>query len=352
VGPSEIEWTDKTWNPIAGCSVLSPGCSNCYAMRMAGRIQRMGGKGAEKYAGTTRDSKAGPVWTGKVNLDDSALLAPLRWRKPARIFVNSMSDLFHESVPDDLIDRVFAVMAARPQHTFQVLTKRAERMRGYLRGAEMRHTPDGNLHIAARVALIGTFLKHSDGRADIFDMVSAIDGQWPLPNVWLGVSVEDQRRADERIPLLLDTPASVRWISAEPLLEPVDLRHVAVTDTGYINSLTSSTGPNIDWVVSGGESGPGARPMHPDWIRSLRDQCAATGTAFFFKQWGSWCPLIDRDVDDPDSRRRYEEGPKSQIVNLAGGRGLHGERVHLMGRYGKRAAGAQLDGREHREWPR
>ena len=351
---TSIEWTDRVWNPIAGCSVLTPGCTNCYAMRMAARLERMGQ--TTKYGGLTRASKTGPVWTGKVRLDEGALLAPLRWRKPARIFVNSMSDLFHEAVSDEWIDRMFAVMALAPQHTFQVLTKRADRMRDYFRGLDTRHTPDGNVSLSPRVSVISSFMTHSHGQTDMADLVEALNGPWPLPNVWLGVSVEDQRRADERIPLLLHTPAAVRWISAEPLLGAVDLRHTAITDTGYLNCLSSSTGPNIDWVVAGGESGPGARPCHPDWIRSLRDQCSDAEVPFFFKQWGSWYPLIDRDIDDPDWRAWYgranDTPDRFRILNLAGGCGFHGERVHLMERRSKKSTGAQLNGREHREWPR
>jgi protein gp37 len=170
-----IQWTEATWNPLAGCSVVSPGCTNCYAMREAGgRL-----KSSAKFAGLTEPSKAGPVWTGEVRLWERVLDQPVRWTKPRRIFVNSMSDLFHESVPDEWIDRVFAVMALCPQHTFQVLTKRADRMRDYC------SSPYNGV---------------------------ALSFKWPLPNVWLGVSVEDQARADGRIPRLLDTPAAVRCL--------------------------------------------------------------------------------------------------------------------------------------------
>ena len=274
---TSIEWTDATWNPIVGCSVVSPGCTNCYAMKMAARIERCGT--APHYAGTTHASKAGAVWTGRVSLAPAHILThPLRWNRARKIFVNSMGDLFHESVPDEWIDRVFAVMALAPQHTFQVLTKRSKRQREYMTPA--RATAVG------MEALGLTFEAYArDHRSMVGDGVM-LEGDichlkvWPLPNVWLGVSVEDQARADERIPDLLATPAAVRFVSAEPLLGPVDLTWLKPT----INALSPINHPSLDWVIAGGESGPAARPMHPDWVRALRDQCAAAGTAFFYKQ--------------------------------------------------------------------
>lgn len=222
-------------------------------------------------AGLTRDTKAGPVWTGEVRFNEQWLDQPLRWREPRRIFVCAHGDLFAEGVPDEWIDRVFAVMALAPQHTFQVLTKRAARMRDYC---------------VARSAAITT--RHYLGF------------RLPLNNVWLGVSVEDQARADERIPLLLDTPAAKRFISAEPLLGPLDLTTIDLPDGDtYIEPLAGTEGeegeqwPRLDWVIVGGESGPGARPMHLDWARSLRDQCVAAGTAFFMKQMSKKAPIPD-----------------------------------------------------------
>jgi protein gp37 len=299
---TKIEWTEATWNPIVGCSLVSPGCTNCYAMRFAGT--RLGH--LPKYDGLTQPSKAGPVWTGKLAFDEKALLEPLRWKKPRMVFVNSMGDLFHEDCPDEWIDRVFAVMALCPQHTFQVLTKRSGRMREWSSGGR-----DETIWEA-----VASFIDDwSDGRfpgvrLPAFDgdpMLPALaahgaawggERPWPLKNVWLGVSVEDQQRADERIPDLLATPAAIRWISAEPLLGPVDLEHLYQDHPAhfdalsgeYYNELGVHTTPVLDWVVAGGESGKGARPMHPDWARSLRDQCAAAGVPFFFKQWGEWAP--------------------------------------------------------------
>jgi protein gp37 len=286
-----IEWTDATWNPITGCSVVSPGCANCYAMRLAGtRLQHHPSR-----KGLTHDSKAGPVWTGEVRLNEEWLKQPLQWRRPRKIFVCAHGDLFHEAVPDEWIDRVFVVMALSPQHIFQVLTKRPERMRDYIRRRDQR----GGIPAPDLAALITATRQYTPA----FDLRKG----WPLPNVWLGVSVEDQRRADERIPHLLATPAAVRWISAEPLLEPVNLygcdpspEH-GIPEAGPDVSLEaywrhddppdSPPRPGIDWVVVGGESGPGVRPMLLDWARSIRDQCAAADVPIFVKQLsgsGGW----------------------------------------------------------------
>lgn len=257
---SKIEWTDATWNVVIGCDKVSPGCDHCYAIRTAHRFQEHPNPAvAVAYAGT----EAAGDWTGRVNLVESRLDLPLRWKRPRRIFVNAQSDLFHDQVPDEFIARVWAVMASAPRHTFQVLTKRHGRMRSLLSSEEFR------LAVQRRIPHAGAS-----------PYVAAYWKTWPLPNVWLGVSVEDQKRADLRIPALLDTPAAVRWISAEPLLGPVDI----------INSLGDSWLTGIDWIVAGGESGPGSRPMHPDWARSLRDQCEVAGVPFLFKQWGSHRP--------------------------------------------------------------
>jgi protein gp37 len=232
-GKTGIEWTEDTWNPIVGCSVISPGCTNCYAMKMADRIQRMEAarNRPTPYAGTTTQRKAGPVWNGTLRqAPEATLLQPLRWKRPRMIFVNSMSDLFHDSVPDEWIDQVFAVMALCPQHTFQVLTKRAARMRDYMKECEERVA----LLTLDLACATGTSLdkprQHPAFREEgafgptIMDAPRIVGFKiWPLPNVWLGVSVEDQTRANERVPLLLATPAAVRWISAEPLLGPLDL---------------------------------------------------------------------------------------------------------------------------------
>jgi protein gp37 len=307
-----IEWTDATWNPIVGCSLVSPGCTNCYAMRQTARLLD---KPGSHYAGTTRVVNGNPVWTGKVALAPAHILTgPLCWRKPSRVFVNSMGDLFHESVPDDWIDRVFAVMALAPEHTFQVLTKRSARMWEYI---STRAELDEGRHADEPARIAMTALASTRGLREMERALESIPlgkfgGKfgahvpWPLPNVWLGVSCEDQTRADERIPDLLATPAAVRFVSAEPLLGAIDLTKIDLRDDCFVNALAgdyylpivqsdgsvintvveTGSGARIDWVIVGGESGPGARPMHPDWARSIRDQCANAGVPFFFKQWG------------------------------------------------------------------
>ncbi len=323
---STIEWTDATWNPITGCAVVSPGCTNCYAMKLAGT--RL--KHHPSRAGLTRETKAGPVWTGETRLNEEWLDKPLRWKRPRMIFVCAHADLFADSVPDEWIDKVFAVMAMAPQHTFQVLTKRADRLKAYLTAGALEHR------------LAAAMLKSSPSSPET--------GRWPrlpLPNVWLGVSAEDQTRADQRVPDLLATPAAVRFVSAEPLLGPIDLTRLDQPNAGFgpywVNSLSanqvgwfsdeaatirtipdplaSSDLPQLDWVIVGGESGRDARPMVPAWARSIRDQCATASIPFFFKQWGSFAP------DDPGA--------------------VHTSMCHV----GKKAAGRLLDGIEHNGMP-
>jgi protein gp37 len=341
---SAIEWTDASWNPIVGCSIVSPGCTNCYAMKMAARIEHMGG--SPHYDDLTQDSKAGPVWTGKVAMaPDHILTQPLRWKRGRKIFVNSMGDLFHESIGDEQIDKVFAVMALCPQHTFQVLTKRAERMRAYFdRGYSAMGTPKRCMLVEEEMTSF---------TAGKYGAPCAVES-WPLPNVWLGVSTERQQEADERIPLLLQTPAAVRFISAEPLLGPIDLSTINTCSPGYSTTM----GANLDWVIVGGESGHGARPMHPDWARSLREQCAAAGVPFFFKQRGEWSWTDDADYDAdrvvevPLDWRERKDGKilcMRQNGTFAGGYG--GDSAEFLVRLGKKSAGRLLDGKEHNEFP-
>lgn len=352
---TKIEWTDATVNAVNGCSVVSPGCTNCYAMRLAGtRLQHHASR-----AGLTMPTKAGPVWTGEVRLNEKALLEPLRWRRPRQIFWNAHGDLFHPAVPDEWIDRCFAVMALTPQHIHQVLTKRPGRMREYLC---RQHRQADVLDAASQLP------------ASREQMVAAHVAAWPPPNIWLGTSVEDQARADERIPHLLATPAAVRWLSCEPLLGPVDLEpwlawrdgvELPNGDTwgchecdgsGYLDGCETcpkdkahfdcEEGPTgrdgapdwmvchrvtLDWVVVGGESGPGARPMHPDWGRSLRDQCAAAGVPFFFKQHGNWTSV---DMLNPIGRERFRFPDGCEVSRVS-----------------KPAAGRLLDGVEHNGMP-
>lgn len=247
-----IEWTDKTWNPVTGCHKVSPGCAHCYAEAVTQRFGHNGGKFDE------------------VVLHPDRLDQPLRWRKPSRVFVNSMSDLFHKDVPRDFIRKVFAVMALSPEHTFQVLTKRPEEMVGFM-------TSDCNREFVLNLG--------SDSRP-IFQTEPGVyttrkySGQWPIPNVWLGVSVESQAYTP-RIDLLRQCPAAVRFLSCEPLLGPLDLNLAG-----------------IHWVIVGGESGAGCRPIKEEWVRSIRDQCQSAGVAFFFKQWGGLTPKKNGNLLD------------------------------------------------------
>lgn len=269
-----IEWarhpvTGKgaTWNIVTGCDIVSPGCTNCYAMKLAGN--RL--KNIPSRKGLTRDTKAGPVWTGETRFNEEWLTQPLKWKTGRGIFVAAHGDLFARGVTDAQLDRIFAVMALCPQHVFMVLTKRPERMREYFSATDIE------FRWKSAISLLS---------ANSWDEVFAYV---PLPNVWLGVSVEDQPRADERIPILLDTPAAIRFISAEPLLGPIDFNKVSAAMP--MEGHPWRNGPilqGIDWIIAGGESGNKARPSHPDWFRALRDQCAAAEVAFFFKQWGSW----------------------------------------------------------------
>lgn len=269
-----IEWTEHTWNPIVGCSIVSPGCTNCYAMRQAARIERMNPSLAH-YAGLTKTVNGNAVWTGRLALAPKrTLLEPLRRKKPTTYFVNSMSDLFHEDVPDEWIDRVFAVMALCPQHTFQVLTKRSARMRDYI---------GSSLSNVRRIAI--------DVRRELLGLPRpGAAAAWPLPNVWLGVSCEDQRRAVERIPDLLATPAAVRFVSAEPLLGPIDFRRWTHGwhPTNYVEARRDDSRlGTIDWIIVGGESGEGARPMYSEWVRSIVQQCGEASVSVFVKQLGA-----------------------------------------------------------------
>ena len=245
---TSIEWTNATWNPVAGCTVLSPGCTNCYAMRMAARLEAMG---AQKYEGLTRRSGGRAVWTGKIRLDEESLTIPLRWRKPRMIFVNSMSDLFHDRVPEEFVANVWQIMGQAQQHTYQILTKRPDRM------------------------------------------AVAISRLPLLSNVWLGTSVENGDFLG-RIDALRPLPASVRFVSFEPLL----------------GSVADANLAQISWAIVGGESGPRARPMKREWVDEIQQACLRTGTAFFFKQWGGRSKhrtgreLDGRTWDEfPDGRR-------------------------------------------------
>jgi protein gp37 len=376
---TSIEWADKTWSPIIGCDRVSPGCGHCYAINTA-RIREANPnpKISAAFAGTTERNENGVDWTGRVNLLSERLDQPLHWKKPSRIFVNSMSDLFHDAVPDEHIVAVFARMWWSPQHTFQVLTKRHGRMRSLLPRIEER-------------------LRKMECDLELVHAPTPLT--WPLPNVWLGVSVENQKWADIRIPALLETPAAVRFLSCEPLLGPVWIsdhiwRACSCCDgEGHDEACARCADSRcedghirqLDWVIVGGESGPKARAMHPDWARSLRDQCAQDHVPFFFKQWGEWgpAPFIVR-VCDPqvgwqgteeelaaakaDSEARgathvhtghsyVEDGERQYWLHEIGHKPWSLERCGLpegtvaIRRWGKKRAGRELDGRTHDAFP-
>jgi protein gp37 len=315
---TKIEWADEVWNPVTGCTKVSEGCANCYAEGIAKRFW-----GEREFS----------IVQGHLE----RLLQPLKWKKPRKIFVCSMGDLFHPDVDDYWIDDVFAVMAMTPQHTYQILTKRPERMLEYFQHIGGTTRNDWILSAAARIL--------NRNRFENFPVL-------PFKNVWLGVTAENQLRADERIPLLLNTPAAVRFVSCEPLIERVNLKKINMLDEYYINPLigeswqplswifestptlgTISKINKLDWVICGGESGPKARPMHPDWAKSLRDQCQKANVPFFFKQWGEWLPS---ELYSPSI------APSASQIKI------DGQRYY---RTGKKSAGRLLDGQEWSEFP-
>lgn len=346
---TRIEWSEATWNTVTGCTRVSPGCDHCYIERTP----------PFRIARRTFD-KPGTGGTTDVRLHPERLSWPLRWRKPRRIFVNSLADLFHDDVPDGFIAAMWFIMGQSagciPEqyrgHTFQILTKRPGRMRAWLRkwadvGDPAIPPMDPAAKRCGRAELI-------DAAQDVFAANLSYDWMdgpryWPtaLPGVWLGVSVETQKWADIRVPVLLDTPAAVRFVSCEPLLGPVDLTWCAgvnALDVDWVGGPGYGTGaphPLLDWVIAGGESGPGARPMHPDWARSLRNQCeAAAEVPFFFKQWGESLPLIGhREFLDlpPAKTNRDWSRPFGDDVTMC--------------RVGKKVAGRDLDGRTWDEYP-
>jgi protein gp37 len=311
---TKIEWCTnpdgtkgETWNPITGCTPISEGCQNCYAKRMANRLKGRCGYDADE-----------PF---KVTLHPDRLGQPLRWKKPRKIFVCSMGDLFHEDIDFYMVDKVFWTMFLSTQHTFLLLTKRPERMKKYIERIQKRRMGPTNQST-------------NDHRF------------WPNRRIWLGVTAENQARADERIPVLLQIPAAKRFASVEPMLGPVDLNHLQPNREVEIDCLNGTHGitrPHVGannkltWVICGGETGPGARPLHPDWVRSLRDQCQAAGVPFFFKSWGDWCTASQCEVWDPCKHAVPGPMPFGDYQD-----------VH---RVGKKAAGRLLDGREWNEYP-
>lgn len=296
MGDTKIEWATKVWNPVTGCTPVSAGCANCYARRMAYRF----------------DPDDHPF--SKVTFHPSRLDEPLRWRKQQRVFVCSMGDLFHMDVEHGRIVSVFSYIEAAPRHTFMILTKRPVNMLQHFRGGLSKKFP-------------------------------------VLPNLWLGVSVEDQKTADERIPILLQAPAARRFVSVEPMLGPVEIfrggcPHPIQTERGVLYPPGA-----LSWVICGGESGPGARPMHPDWARSLRDQCKAAEVPYWFKQWGEYFPCPLDNSDDPGTPwRRFPDGHRAWGLGEASQPPETWPQVAML-RVGKKAGGCLLDGREWKEIP-
>ena len=390
---SKIEWCDASWNPCRArnlktgkvgwhCEHATTGCEFCYS------------EGFNKRLGTGLPYKPGHRKDIEIFLDEEMLIQPLRWKKPRRIFVGSMTDIFADFVTDEMLDKMLAVMALAPQHTFQMLTKRAKRMRSYFE----RYRGGDDHNCADMVADAAAVLLGKPGARGA-DRYNGRSPGWPLPNVWLGVSAERQQEADERIPALLATPAAIRFLSLEPLLGPIDLKRWVPTGKwgtfkgqpvynskyfltkcercGWLGSselcdvvsygddadaacpsckeifMCDEVQTRIDLAIVGGESGSKARPMHPDWARSLRDQCHAANTAFFFKQWGAFAP-VEISIDEfcqPDDAHVGEkavwENGRLDVLPPFGR-----ERFQIMRRMSKAAAGRLLDGVEHNAFPK
>ena len=405
-----IEWTQvgagfkgETWNPVVGCSKVSAGCRNCYAERMAKRLNIMG---PDHYQNVINEDGC---WSGRIGMAGlDTWMKPLHWRKSRCIFVNSMSDVFHPGVSDEIRDRLWAVMALTPQHRYLILTKRPAEMERYVDRlvAGQGKLGDGLTWLGAdgygaRLLIMKAYgLNLADKAPEAGEPPYA-----PFPNVGLGVSVEDQAAADERLPLLLETQAAMWFVYCEQLLGAVSLDGYlpgewSCVRCGYVGNATgneycvnceeefpppgehgelilcpcgcdeyenacprcgetdpfgafgcegkSPTPQTLDWVIAGGESGPGARPIHPDWARGLRDQCESAKVPFFFKQWGEWAP-----IDSPASVEACPVplGKNEAWLDMAGGQDFHGDDVWRMHRLGKKAAGRVLDGRTWDGYP-
>lgn len=344
---SKIEWTDRTWNPIVGCSHESAGCDNCYAEKAAAsaRLQQFG-----QYQEVIADKK----WNNKLFFVPSMFEKPLHWKTPQHIFVCSMSDLFHPSIPFEWIAQVFYTMGVCYWHTFQVLTKREKRMFEFFRwiqekkrglwweelGVLAAHLPTNEHEEIAEPYLTYHANAKKHYYPDIPEPVTKLGDAgiiipWPLPNVWLGTTAENQEMWDKRKGDFFATPAAIHFVSNEPCLSEI--------------RYTSDELRQLDWVICGGESGPGARPMHPDWARSLRDQCKEAKVPFFFKQWGAWAQAKTRGLSHLNKTRNY------CIINRQGKIRQEGLCADIepvpMHRVGKKKVGCLLDGVEHKEFP-
>ena len=327
---TKIEWADYSWNVVTGCSPVSAGCDHCWAKRMANRQRGRNGYPADD-----------PF---RVTFHAERLQEPLRMKKPKRIAVCLMGDIFHEDVKEEWIDKVFSVMHWSKWHTFLLPTKRPERMAAYL----------AHVKRSRRIMQEARFLALGRGSKLLNDLAVC---QWPLPNVWSGTSVENQHTADERIPWLLKCPAAVRFLSMEPLLGPVnfdawmgdEIEEAERLECGERGCGLGMDGKSIDWIIAGGESGPGARPMHPAWVRSIRDQCQSARVPFFFKQWGDWIP---DSTGCGIGQKLWDGAPKHCGMNTFGSVASD-DRFDDVGFacVGKKASGRLLDGRKWYEMP-
>jgi protein gp37 len=344
---SSIEWTDATWNPITGCSVISPGCTNCYAMKLAGTRLKF----IPSRKGLTIDTKAGPVWNGEVRFNMEWIELPLNWGRPRRVFVCAHGDLFHEAVPMDWIAWVYGVAIAAVHlrgHTFQVLTKRSDRAREVLASEAFWDAANAYASSYVMDAVDAGARRSDDARATLDDYGPTE----PPPGIWLGVSAEDQPRLEQRLRDLLATAAAVRFLSLEPLLGPMDVLVAGIKINGKLDRETGER-RYVDWVIVGGESGAGARPMHPDWARQIRDDCETAGVPFFFKQWGEWTPGENAGpITGPQECAWWINGAwdigrhsKASLESFTAG-----DEPDLF-RVGKRAAGRLLDGVTHDAFP-
>lgn len=351
---TSIEWTNRTWNPTRGCSRMGTECINCYAEGIARRFSGPG----KPYEGLIHSNGS---WNGKIHLATDHLLDPIKWVEGSLIFVDSMSDLFHENVPFEYVAKVFAVMACTTRHTYQVLTKRPDRMLEFLtkwltcdlgesweeiQEWDRRHEFPFWPEQVQPTHVFPDWIRSRKDRGG-YDNCGPL---WPLENVWLGVSCGNQEAADERITTLMKCPAARRFLSCEPLLGPINLNAVAIGEPSKVTGLESEGFERIqfqvdalrgskqldyaaiDWVIAGGESGPHARPVKSDWLLGLRDQCVGAGVPFFFKQWGEWAPPNQIAPSDWVSRHDLVDGE------------------YVM-RVGKKTAGRNLDGQEWSQMP-